>query len=248
MTRRILRVLTWARTHHINRNVMLQCVRRLQTHLPDRFDSLAPPTHLHRRHSLTTNKIRITYTSTPFLGDAKIYVQGVRSRYDNFRVSVLDTGSTQVRHLEGFCVSQRKYTGVTPLGFLCFTQEVYRYYDTIGVSLLHTGSTQLQHLQGFFASHKIYTGTTPLGFLRVTQESQVRHLEGFCASQKKYTGTTPLGFLRLTQDRHRHHTFRVSLLLTTPLGFLFFTQEGRRYDTLRVSSLLRTGSTQVRRI
>ena len=153
----------------------------------------------------------------------------------------------QVRQLEGFRAWHRKYTGTTPWGFLCFTTEVYR-CDTFRVSVLHTGSIQLQHLQGFFASHKIYTGTTPLGFLRVTQESQVRHLEGFCASQKKYTGTTPLGFLRLTQDRHRHHTFRVSLLLTTPLGFLFFTQEGRRYDTLRVSSLLRTGSTQVRRV
>ena len=73
-------------------------------------------------------------------------------RYDTFRVSMLHTGSTQVRH------------GTTPLGFFCLMQELHR-YDTFRVSLLHTGK---------------YTGTTPLGFLCLTQEvhgsTQVRHL------------------------------------------------------------------------
>ena len=124
-------------------------------------------------------------------------------------------GSTQVRPFQVFFDSHRKCTGTTPLGFLCFTQEVRR-YDTFKVSLFHTGSTQVRHLQGFFATHSKYTGTTPLGFLCFTQElhkynpfrvsllhtgsAQVRHLLGFFASHRNYTSTTPLGFLCYTQE------------------------------------------------
>ena len=74
---------------------------------PDRFDSLAPPTRLHRRHSLTTNKFESLAPALPSRGCDHLCL-GCKKQArldDNFWVSVFNTGSTQVQHLESFCAS-----------------------------------------------------------------------------------------------------------------------------------------------
>ena len=117
---------------------------------------------------------------------------------------MLHTGSTQVGHLSDVFPLPRKYTGTTPLGLLCFTQQVHRYGTfTLRVSLLHRGSTQVRPLR----LSLLHTGNTqvrhPASLLH-TGSTQVRHLSGFFASYGKYTGTTLLGFLCFTQQVHRY--------------------------------------------
>ena len=117
---------------------------------------------------------------------------------------MLHTGSTPVGHLSDVFPLPRKYTGTTPLGLLCFTQQVHRYGTfTLRVSLLHRGSTQVRPLR----LSLLHTGNTqvrhPASLLH-TGSTQVRHLSGFFASYGKYTGTTLLGFLCFTQQVHRY--------------------------------------------
>ena len=107
-------------------------------------------THLHHPLTYTASTLLQPTNSNHLhqhscLGDATIYVQRVGSTYDNFRASVLDTGSTQVRRHQGFFASHKKNTEKTPLRFLRFTQEVHK-YNTLRVSVFHKGSTQVRHL------------------------------------------------------------------------------------------------------
>ena len=85
----------------------------------------------HQDHLHPTNSDHLHHPQDHLHPTGITYLASQRKYTDTtpFRVSLLHTGSTQARPLQGFLASQRTQTGTTPLGYLCVTKEVHRYEE-----------------------------------------------------------------------------------------------------------------------